>query len=177
MELAAKIEGLEPALAALRAAFPDSPRRQRSLLNQTMSGAARKTIIPMAKQLARQGDGSGALSEAIAPRAVSLSKALARGKSAIIEITPVRSNRKAMAMYIAHYYTARGKTASAKLVTSGIRHGHLVEFGHATRGGGFVSARPFLWPAGTAGAGDYRRLFADMLRRKIEAAVRRKRRR
>lgn len=177
MEMVFKVEGLDDALRAIQAAFPRDANQQRKILNQSMSGAARKSIIPIAKQLALQGDGSGALSEAIAPRAVSKSRALARGFAAIVEITPVRSNRTAMAKYIAYYYTARGRVAPARLVTSGIRHGSLIEFGHATRSGGgigHVAAQPFLWPAAESGRAAYVRQFAASVRKKIESAVRRK---
>ncbi len=166
-----RIKGLDAAMAAMRAAFPKNPEQQRRLLNQTMSGAARKSIIPVAKQLARQGDGSGALSEAIAPRAVRRSKANAAGATARVDITPVRSNRKAMAMYINHYYTRLGKIAPAKVLTRGIHYGHWVEFGRRHQG---VSGRPFLWPAAVSERGKYISVFAKILKKKVEAAVRRK---
>lgn len=169
MEGVAKIKGLDDAMAAMRAAFPNNPEQQRRLLNQAMSGSARKSIIPVAKQLAYQGDSSGALSEAIAPRAMSKSRARRRGKTAAVEITPVRTNRKAIALYINHYYTQRGQTPSANIVTSGIRHGHLVEFG--TR---HNAAQPFLWPAATSQQGKYVNSFSVFLRKRTEAAVRRR---
>lgn len=172
MDATVKIEGLEDAMRAMRAAFPKDPEQQRRILNQSISFAARRSIIPIAKQLAQQGDGSGSLAEAIAPRAVSRARALARRMTASVQITPVRSNRKAMAMYLAYY-----RRNSAKQVVSGIRHGHLVEFGHRTRDGGFVAARPFLWPAAQRGTPQYRRAFAASIRKKTEAAVRRKARR
>lgn len=171
MEGTARIEGLEAAMKAMGAAFPKNPEQQRRILNQSISFAARKSIIPRAKQLALKGDGSGALSESIAPRAVSRARALRRGKTASVQVTPVRGNRKAIAMYIAHY-----RRNSAAQVVSGIRHGHLVEFGHRTRSGGFVSAKPFLWPAAVAGMSGYRKNFAASIKRKTELAVRRARR-
>ena len=158
----------------MRAAFPANPEQQRRILNQSISGAARKTIVRAAKSLAHRGDGSGALAESIAPRALSRSTALSRGAVSSIVVTPVRSNKKAIGMYIAHYYTSRGRVPPASILTSGIRYGHLVEFGHATRGGGFVGAHPFLWPAATSQSGAYKQQVAVSLKRKIELAVRRK---
>jgi len=168
-----RIKGLDDALRAMRAAFPENAEQQRRLLNQAMSAAAKRTMVPMAKQLAMVGDGSGALAESIGMRAVSKSAARRSGVAARVEMVPVRNNRKAMAMYIAHYYTARGKSVPSKMVTSGIRHGHLVEFGHAARSGGFVPARPFLWPAARAQSSVYTQNFAALLEKKTQAAVRR----
>ena len=170
MEGKVKIKGLKEAMTAMRAAFPDNPEQQRRLLNTTISGAARDTILPMAKSLADQGDGSGALSEALAPRAVSKSRARLRGKTASVQITPVRANRKATALYINHYYTRHGRSPKTDIVTSGIRHGHLIEFGTVKQ-----AARPFLWPAARSRKGAYINVFAKVLRKKTEAAVRRKR--
>lgn len=169
MDMQVRIEGLEEALAAMRAAFPDNYEQQRRLLNQAMAGSAKKSFIPMAKQLARRGDSSGALSESIAARAASRSRSLQRSMTAFVQVTPVRFNRKAIAMYVQHYYTRLGKNPGTKVVTSGIRHGHLVEFG--TR---HSPAQPFLWPAATAQRGKYIAEFAGFLRKKTEAAVRRR---
>ena len=177
MEMNLKIEGLDAAMKALQAAFPKDPKRQRSLLNQAMSQSAKKTIIPVAKSLAMQGDGSGSLSEAIKPRAVSLGRSRAAGVPARVQVTPVRSDKKAIGMYIDYYYNRRGKAAPPHILTSGIRHGHLVEFGHRTRSGGFVSARPFMGPALSTAGSSYVRVIARNLERKVEAAVRRKRKR
>jgi len=168
MQVSFKVVGLKSALNAMTKAFPKNPEQQRKLLNQALSGAARQTIIPMAKSLALQGDGSGALSESIKPRAVRKSRALAKGVAASVEITPVRSDRRAMARYINYYYTSRGKVAPADLLTSGIRHGHLVEFGSKNN-----AARPFLWPALQAQARNFQRAFGRFLKKKTEAAVRR----
>ena len=193
MEGSAKIHGLKDAMAAMRAAFPANPEQQRRMLNQAMSGAARKSIIPIAKQLALQGDSSGALSEAIAPRAISRRRALARGMAAGVEITPVRHNRKAVSKYIQYYYNRQGIAAPMEVAISGIRHGHLVEFGYKTRGsgkkGGFlgslfgggggssgthVGAQPVMGPALQAGRAEYVRKFSTTLKRKVELAVRRR---
>ena len=165
----ARFEGLEEAMQAVEAAFPKNPEMARKLLNQSMSGAAKGSIIPIAKQLALQGDGSGALSEAIAPRAVSRAQAMRRGRAAIVEVTPVRSNRSAMARYIAFHYTAKGRKPKAKMITSGIRHGHLVEFGVPSRG---IPAAPFMFPAAQQGFSQYQNLFSVSLKKKIAAAVR-----
>ncbi len=170
-EASFKIEGLEDAMAAMQAAFPKDPRKQRSLLNQGLSGAARVTIIPAAKSFANQGDGSGALAESIRPRARSAANALLSGAVASVAIAPVRYSPKALALYMRHYYP---NGAPSGRIVDGIRHGHLVEFGHATKGGGFVAARPFLWPAVRFAGSAFNDKFAGILKRKVELAVRRR---
>lgn len=169
MEGTARIVGLEDAMKAMQAAFPKNPEKQRRLLNSAMKSAAKPTVLKRAKNLALSGDGSGALSESLSVRNQSKAKVRAKGSAAGVEVVPVRGNRKAIALYINHYYTKKGKTAPARIVTSGIRHGHLVEFGSLHN-----SARPFLWPAGQSRSGAYTDKFSALLKKKTEAAVRRK---
>lgn len=166
MEGSAKIEGLDEAMKALQAAFPDNYKKQSQMINGAMGSSARKSILPIAKQLALVGDGSGALSESLKVRAQKARKR--KDKAGGMEVVPVRHDRKAMALYISHYYTQMGLIPPARLVTDGIRHGHLVEFGSVKE-----SARAFLWPAGKAGQMVYTSLFASELRKRIESAVRR----
>jgi hypothetical protein len=161
-----KVEGLEQAMKAMQAAFPQNESRQRGILNASMRAASRDTILADAKRRARVGDGSGALSEALGIRAVSKRKLRMRRAVAGVEIAPIRSSMKAMAMYINYYYTQRGRTAPAKMLSSGIRHGHLVEFGSVNN-----AANPFLWPAARSQNSDYIGRFASDLRKKTEAAV------
>ena len=168
MEGSVKIKGLDAAMKAMGEAFPSNPEQQRRLLNQAQSGSAKKSIVPIAKDLALTGDSSGALSESIGVRAVSRSRALRKGVTSSVQVTPVRSNRKAIALYIQHYYNRVGRAAPTGIVTSGIRHGHLVEFGTVK-----AAAKPFLWPALTAGKAQYIREFSTFLKKKTEAAVRR----
>ena len=172
MEGTVKIEGLDSALAAMRAAFPIAPKQQARLLNSAMRTAAERSIVPIAKSLALTGDSSGALSESIGVRFQSAVKRRARGVAAGVEVVPVRFNVRAIAMYIQHYYTDRGKTASINLVAAGIRHGHLIEFGTVR-----TAARPFLWPAGQSGKSGFTNKFSKILKKRIEAAVKRRARR
>ena len=169
MEGKAKIKGLGSAMKAMAAAFPKDPRQQSRLLNSTMRTAAKGTMLIAAKGFALAGDGSGALSESLGIRNQSRRKVSAKNAAAGVEIVPVRHNPRAIAQYINHYYTSRGKTAPASVVTSGIRHGHLVEFGTVR-----TSARPFLWPAAQSGRAGYINRFSAILRKKTEAAVRRR---
>lgn len=155
-------------MKAMLAAFPKDERRQRGILNASMRSASKDTILADAKQRALRGDGSGALSESLGIRATSKRKLKMRMAVAGVEIVPVRTNMKAMALYIQHYYTAQGRTAPAKMLTSGIRHGHLVEFGSVNN-----PAYPFLWPAAQAGQSAYTNRFAADLTKKTEAAVKR----
>ena len=169
MEVAVKITGLKEATRAMQAAFPKDAKKQAGLLNSAMRTAGKNTILASAKRRALQGDGSGALSESLGFRATAVRVRTARQVAASVYIAPIRFNRKAMMMYINHYYTKRGKIPSAWLIGSGIRHGHLAEFGSKNN-----AARPFLWPAGQSQQGAYVGRVAGDLRKKIAAAVRRK---
>lgn len=157
-------------MKAMQAAFPADPKKQKQILNGAMRASANKAMVPIAKQRALQGDGSGALSESIAVRNMNARTLRKVGSAAGVQVTPVRSNRKAMMMYITHYYTSRGRVPHADMINSGIRHGHLVEFGSVNNG-----AQPFLWPAAAAGKGAYIRGFSAEMQKKTEAAVRRAR--
>ena len=173
MDMAVRIDGLEDVERAIRAAFPDDVQKQRGILNQSMSAAAKKTMLPVAKQMAFNGDSSGALSESLGIRNQRINKVLAKGRAAGVEMVPVRRNTKAIAKYIDYYYTRRGKTPTTDIVTSGIRHGHLVEFGHKVKGGGFVGPRPFMWPAAQSQMQSWVGEFQRQIRLKIEANVKR----
>lgn len=164
------IKGLDGALKAMQAAFPKDPKKQRGVLNTAMRTAARKNIVPTAKELAKRGDGSGALSESIAVRNQSKKRLAAKGMVAGVEVVPVRFNRKAIALYVQHYYIDKGITPPANIVTSGIRHGHLVEFGSVNN-----TPRPFLLPAGRAGQTGYINAVGGELEKAIERRVKRAR--
>jgi hypothetical protein len=166
MQATARIRGLDGALKSLQAAFPNNPKQQQRIVNGAMGGSARKSFLPIAKQLAKRGDSSGALSEALAVRAMGRRKR--RGRVGGMEVVPVRNSTKAMALYISHYFTERGKNPSGTVLIDGIRHGHLVEFGTA-----HSAAYPYLWPAAVSGSTEYRALFANELKKRIEGAVRR----
>jgi hypothetical protein len=176
MEAKADIVGLKDSLRALRAAFPEDQKERRRILNRSIGASARKNLLPIAKQMALTGDGSGALSESLGVRAMSRRWNLKHGRAragdkrmreAGMVIVPVRSNRKALAMYIRHYYTNKGKTPPASIIVSGIRHGHLIEFGSVHN-----SAKPFLWPA-TVGVPSYTQQFARDIKKYIAQAVKR----
>jgi len=166
MEANARLTGLNEAVLALAMAFPNDQKKKQQLLHGAMGAASRKTILPLAKQLALAGDGSGALSSALKVRVMNKRK---RGNRAGgMELVPVRFNQKAIHDYIHYYYTSKGKAAPMDMVSSGIRHGHLVEFGSVHN-----AARPFLWPAARAEASAYTQRFASILKKRIEAAVKR----
>lgn len=171
MEFSGRLHGVEDALKALQAAFPDNPKKQAQVMHSAMGRAARKTILPLAKQWANDGDGSGALAESLKVRVQPMRNRRAKGTYIGMEVTPVRHTPSAVAMYIAHYYNAKGIAPPANIVSSGILHGHLVEFGFTHKSGQFVAARPFLWPAAEAGKSVYIDAFASMFRRSVEAAV------
>lgn len=166
MEATAKIKGLDEAMKAMQAAFPDDYKQQSRLVNGAMGGSARKSILPISKQLAMVGDGSGALSESLKVRAQKAKKQ--KGKAGGMEVVPVRHDKKALALYISHYFTSLGRNAPANIISTGIRHGHLVEFGTVKK-----SARPFLWPSAVSGKATYVSLFAGELKKRMESAVKR----
>jgi len=168
IEMDVKVEGLNEAMEAIRAAFIGNPKKQRSIVNQSLSGAARKAVIPMAKQLALQGDESGALSQSIKARARSYFNARKRGATASIMVTPVRSDVPAMVTYVNYYYSRHGLAPPQGLISGGIRHGHLIEFGTVNH-----PARPFLYPALRAGMPRLISAFAESMKKKNEAAIRR----
>lgn len=166
MDGSVKIHGLDDVMRTLEKAFPNDTKKQQSLVHSAMGGAARKSILETAKQLAYRGDSSGSLSESLGVRVQNKRKRA--GKAGGMEVVPVRYNKKAIAKYIQHYYTDKGKNPDGNVIVDGIRHGHLVEFG--TVG---MPAYPFLWPAGRMQASNYRNQFADVLKKRIESAVRR----
>ena len=144
MDIDVKIKGLKGVLKAMDAAFPKDPKQKQRLLAATMKTAAKPTMLAAAKQRAKRGDTSGALSESLGLRSQSRAKIKTRRIQGGVEMVPVRDNPRAIAMYIAHYYTSRGKVLPTSVIASGIRHGHLVEFGFKHTSGREVSARPFL---------------------------------
>lgn len=174
MELSIKVHGLKDVTESIAAAFPKDLKQQRSILNSAMRASAKKDVVPIVKRLALQGDESGALSESIAVRTMPLGKSLARGFPATVYITPVRGNLKALGMYIAHYYTSRGEKVPPKVATSGIRHGHLIEFGWDQVNGVSQPPRSFLGLGVQLGFSALYRSFRDQMGKKLEAAVRRR---
>ena len=170
MEAKADIRGLNEALKAIQAAFPDNVKIQSQLINGAMGAAARKTFLQTAKQLAKTTGGSGALSESLAVRAQKAKNR--KGKAGGMQVVPVRSSAKAMALYIAHYYTSQGKTPPASILTHGITHGHLKEFGHVTKSGQHIPPNSFLW-ASTIRMREYATLFAKGMKKRIESRVKR----
>jgi hypothetical protein len=170
MQVSAEIKGLKEAMRALQAAFPEDATKRQRIVRSAMGGAARKTLLPLAKRLAKRGHGSGALSESLVVRAKSKRQMRARSRSLAftsMTIVPDRGNLKALAMYIQHYYTNKGKTPPAWLIASGIRHGHLVEFGSVHN-----AAKSFLWNA-SAARSTYYNQFAKLFGKRILSAVKR----
>lgn len=163
-----RLTGLSDAILALGMAFPNDPKKKQRILHSAMGTAARRTILPMAQQLAKIGDGSGALSSSLGVRVMSKRKRASRRVAGGMELVPVRFKYDAIYDYIEHYYTSKGKTPPADIIASGIRHGHLVEFGSVHN-----TAKPFLWPAGQAQARAYTIQFAKILKKRIAANVKR----
>jgi hypothetical protein len=172
LEATMKVEGLKEAFDVIAKAFPKDPKKQRGILNAGMRSAAKKAIVPAAKQMALTGDSSGALSESITVRATSKKDLRRRGAVAGVKVVPLRSSIKAIQMYAAHYYTSRGLAPPTSLLADGIRHGHLVEFGSVHN-----NPSPFLLPASKAGRSAFTQIFVADLKKKTFAAIKRARKR
>lgn len=170
MDGKAKITGLDDALKVLEQAYPQDPKTQGQVVGAAIGSAARKTILPLAKQRAKQPDSSGALAESLAIRSTPASVLRSKRKAAGRKILPVRNNTVAIAKYIQHYYTNRGKAIPMGGI-SGIRHGHLVEFGFRHKSGKHVAARPFLWNSAQDGRSAYLSIFADEMKTIIKRRV------
>lgn len=172
VDFSANVTGVDSAIKAMMAAFPKDLKIQQRLVNGAMRISARKNLLPIAKQNASRGDGSGALSEALVVRSMSAKRKRELGVPFGIQILPYRFNKKALALYIEYYYTRQGKRAAAKDFARGIRHGHFVEFGNVNN-----TARPFLRPAADEGQQAYLNGFSQELRKGIEKAVEKARKR
>lgn len=168
MDGSVRIEGLEDAIKTMQAAFPADPEVQRKILNGAMRRSATQTMLAQIKARAAESDRSGALSESIGIRNRSRRSIKTARTIGALEITPIRSNLKAMAMYINYYYTAKGKTPPAGIILSGIRHGHLVEFGSINN-----TPRSFLWDPARANMAPYMQRLAIEMRHQIASNVRR----
>ena len=171
MQPTVKVEGLDDAMRAMMAAFPKDAKTQGQIINKGIRRAAVKDLLPSIKARAMSYKDSGALAESIGVRA--MPKRYVRTARAVggMQIVPIRSNLKAMAMYINHHYTNKGRTAPAGMLLSGIRHGHLVEFGVPTRG---IPARSFLWEPVPPRVSQYLITAAAEFKRDIEARVNRR---
>lgn len=165
-----RVTGLKEVANTLLNLFPTKTEPARRILNQTLSAAAKMSIIPIAKTLALQMDASGALAESIKPRAMSRARAARRGGGVVaaVEIVPLRNDVKAMVKYIEYYYGQTGKKVPPSLFVRGIQHGHLQEWGTVK-----TSAQPFLGPAASMGFSRFIRGFAGIMKQKIYLAVRR----
>ena len=183
MEIGYKITGGPEVARALRAVWPNNIKRRRQVMNAAMKAAAKPTIVSKAKILALRSGGSGSLAAAMNSRVMTMKKLKQHGVTAGVWIGPVRKDPAAIAKYINHYWIGRGKEINPSIFTYGLRHAHLVEFGHDIvvggakgRGGkvvGRAAARPFMRPAFHAGAASYKRRFVSTLKKKIAAAVKR----
>ncbi len=166
IEFKSKAVGLKQLMDNMARVLPD-PKKQRSMINRSLSYVARREILPQAQQRARAAERSGALAESISVRARSALISRARGRVAMVEVGVNRMDPKAAAIYANHY----GRTT---VITSGIRHGHLVEFGFQPPGNApYVAGQPWLGPATIVNSNTYARHFAGSLKKKLEAHIRR----
>ena len=159
MKVDVKTEGLAHLVETLQLLSTQGQR-------QAMAGALRQAARPMvrqAKSAYRSLGGSGALAQSVA--AWQRRKGLLRGETfASIEVGPKRSNRAAVAKYYAFYR----KKARTKGLVSGIRHGHLVEFGFTHRGGASIGGRGILGAAFQANSQSAVQEFGRFLGQRID---------
>jgi len=131
-----------------------------------MKTAAQRTIIPRARGGFRALGKSGSLAQAM--RAYRW-KAAERKFKFEVHTGPKRSMRNALIKYLA-YWRKRVRPATFKY---GIRHAHLVEFGHKIKGGGSVPGKHVLERAGAVGSLSFSREFFNSWDEVIQREVRR----
>ncbi len=166
MELRIKVEGMRQLAKNFQSIVPD-PVKARSMLNRSLSYAVRKTILQDAKRNLRSSRASGALEQAVKVRARSRRQALRKGVTASTQVGILRSDPQAAAIYANHY-------GRLSVIESGIRHGHLIEFGfHHKRSDRFIPGDPWLGPAAFVNERKTQQLFMASVRRKLELRVRR----
>ena len=161
--LTIKVDGLEELEEALKQ-FTD--KMQNKLITSALRAAA-KPVVKDAKRRAHQtsAPSSGALAESIG---LKVRKSHRRGGNITgLWVAPIRNQRKALLQYLSYY----GIPLSGKNANSGIRHGHLVEFGHQKPFGGSVEPRAFLRPALEQNKGVVISIFKTTLRKRIDALV------
>jgi len=161
-DLSVKIVGLSEAMERL-SQLP--VQMQKSAIGSSLRQAAKPIAAAMKAKAGSTGSGSGALAESVGIRGVSKSKLKGNQVSAML-IGPLRDSPKALIKYAAYY----GKTLSGKLAKAGIRHGHLVEFGHSV-GGTKVGARPFMRPAFDANIAGSMQIFRQKLGQRTDAII------
>lgn len=127
---------------------------------------ASKPMVKLAKDFAKKGDTSGALSIAIGPLRGSKASTRQGRKAGTIFIGPRRSNRRAMAVYVDFYFNRTGRSISPAEFQDGIRHGHLIEFGTKRQ-----AKQPFLRPAFDAQARPTVKRFGKVLAKEIDKAL------
>lgn len=127
-------------------------------LKKQMESNARRTMHPS----------SGALAESIGIKA---SRGGRKGGGIIrrIWVGPMRSDPKALLKYLSFY----GKTLTRSSANSGIRHGHLVEFGFTAGNGRQVPAQPFIRPAFDATKAQIGSRFKQKFAQRIPAIIKR----
>lgn len=150
-------------LSAILDQFPEKMRRSH-ITSALRAGG--KEVVSAAKSKAQQArePSSGALAESIGIRA---RKSRNGGQHRIL-IGPLRNDKQAFLQYLSFY----GISLSSKNAKSGIRHGHLVEFGHSYPGGS-VPARPFMRPAMDSQKSRVVAVFRDTLRKRINSTIKR----
>ena len=169
-QVTVKMEGVQDVIKAINELYPKNETARRSLLHSGMAGSMRKNMLPTAKQLAAVANRSGALSESLKVRAIAKGRLrfMPARADAGVEMVPVRHNHKAVAKYAMYYYVQKGKAPPDRIFASGIRHGHLVEYGSVNN-----DPAPYLYPAATGGRPGFERDFSTILWKKTKARVQR----
>ena len=178
-----KVEGLKELQDFMSKELPAATNRR--VVLSGMRTAAKPTLAA-AKFKAKKR--SHALEESLGFQSVTKNKSVREGHFATLLMGPLISGPKAMQAYLKYiaFYgkpvRAVGSNGKLNVRQIGrIRHAHLVEFGYMARskGGGTrtrVPASPFLRPAFDENAGTFVNTFTGIMRKKIEAAVKKKRR-
>lgn len=158
MKLIIDVQGLRHLEDVLLRQIPAEARQ--GVLAGALKEAA-KPIIAAAKQGYDALDGSGSLSMAMG--SWRSKRAERYGNTfASVEIGPRRSNRKALAAYYAYY----GRKVTGKMLSRGLRHAHLVEWGTSR-----TPARRVLTRAFDAQAPAAVKSFGTILGKRLDRAI------
>ncbi len=137
IDISVKVLGLREVTKTLTKKLP--PKARGKVVARAMRIAAR-AMVRTAKSAASRGK-SGSLTASTSIWQDKKRSKGDRGTFVRLHLGPRRSNKAAILKYWTFY---TGRTARPEDIASGIRHGHLVEFGVPSKG---IPARPFLRPA------------------------------
>ena len=166
-----RIEGLKELEDFMVKEFPAAISRRVILSGMRKAAKPTKEI---AKSLVRKR--SHSLEKSIDFKTLPQKKSLRAGHFASLMMGIAGGGKAGTDAFLTHASYYKRKTTLGKVLRGRIRHGHLVEFGFKHTSGKQVKARPFLRPAFDQGAPVFASQFSSIMKQRITAAVKRKRR-